>query len=204
MYSNIHTVIQLFIIGGWITILLYSYFRKWKYIGRIQRVLLLTSCLGFTVLNTAMYDSTIIETDWFSILLYTTQASFQVLLVLNFKERELKTDKLKTLEISLDTFTKMSHEAHNAQWAMGYESKIIRYSNPAYQKMYGESDGQDLTLFWDKELLDVFFENNKRAYEAGGEVLTVSEPISKSEVRTFKKFYAIMDVVGVIIGMGDD
>ena len=201
MSKDLHLFCQLLVILGWIILLVYSYTRKRKYFCEFQVTLLILTCVGFSVLNISLFDAVPIKTDWWSGLLYISQIAGQFLFAITFHQKETNTDKVKCLEISLDIFKKVSNEATRAIWVIDYHTKIIKYSNDAYHQLYGNSDGNDLKGFWSEEILEVFFENNRKAFEANGEVLEFLEPISATEKRKFKKFYAIMDGVPSIIGM---
>ena len=95
MSSDLHTFIQLTVVAGWIVLLLFSFFRKYEYLCLAQKLILPFVCIGFSVLNTTLFNALTFKTDWYSVLFYISQVSTQILLALSFKQRENKIDNLK-------------------------------------------------------------------------------------------------------------
>lgn len=98
MSSNLHTFIQLLIVGGWIVIFLYSFFRKYEYLCIAQKVMLPFVCIGFSVLNTTLFNAVIFKTDWYSVLFYVLQIVTQLLFAVSFNIKEKRIDKKNSHE----------------------------------------------------------------------------------------------------------
>lgn len=92
MSSDLHTFIQLLVVAGWIVIFLYSFFRKYEYLCFAQKLMIPFVCIGFSVLNTTLFNAVKFSTDWYSGLFYVCQIVTQLLLAVSFKIKEKRTD----------------------------------------------------------------------------------------------------------------
>ena len=98
----------------------------------------------------------------------------------------------------------LNEYAKNEIWVMEYETGIMLYSNPSYQKKYKKFDGNKLDGLWHEDLINEYLANNKKAFEAKGEVLLFEERISQTEKEKVHKFFAIVDNRNAIIGISHE
>lgn len=98
MSSDLHTFIQLLVVAEWIVLFLFSFFRKYEYLCLAQKLMLPFVCVGFSVLNTTLFNAVTFKTDWYSVLFYLCQICGQILFAVTFKIKERKIDKRKSHE----------------------------------------------------------------------------------------------------------
>lgn len=201
MSSDLHLFVQLIVNANWSILLLYSLFRKWDYLSKLQVVFLFVVCAGFFGINIALFDSVEFNSDWFALLFYLTQIATVLMIARMFQRNEHKSDEIKNLQCSLDVFKKINDYAIRQIWVMEYETGIMLYSNPSYQKRYAVFDGHTMVGNWDQVLIEEYMVNNKTAFEANGEVIIFEERINELETAKFHKFFAIVDNKNAIIGM---
>lgn len=203
MSSDLNTFIQLLVVAGWIVIFLYSFFRKWEYLSLPQKILLPIVCLLFSLSNTTLFNVVNFATDWFSIVYYSSQILAQLMFGFSFIHKERKMDMLKESEVTLDLFRKISDNAPREIFAVEYKTGVMYYSNKAYKKKYKHYDGEKVADHWSEEITKEFAINNDLAYLANGRIINVLESISPTEKRPFSKFFAVMNGIGIIIGMSE-
>lgn len=203
MSSDLHTFIQLFIVAGWITIFLYSFFRKWVYLTTAHRILLPVVCLGFSVLNTTLFNAVEFKTDWYSILFYFVQIATQVLLAFSFKHREMKIDKLHEAEMFLDTFKAIADMLNREVWILDYHTHKMVYSNPTYKQLHNDFDGKCLDESFNKDFVKIYLVNNDKAFTKKDVFHEFTEPTTLGD----RQYWKIAKVIGdkcYIIGMGEN
>ena len=200
MSNDLNTFIQLLVLLGWTILLVYSFFRKWQYLTFSIKILLPFSYISFATLNTTLFNVVDFKTDWFAILFYLAQISMILLSAIMLWKIEIKIDAIKDLSV----FKKMNEYAKNEIWVMEYETGIMLYSNPSYQKKHKKFDGNKLDGLWHEDLINEYLANNKKAFEAKGEVLLFEERISQTEKEKVNKFFAIVDNRNVIIGISHE
>lgn len=98
MSNDLHTFIQLLVVAGWIVIFLYSFFRKFDYLCTAQKLMIPFVCVGFSILNTTLFNAVVFKTDWYSVLFYLCQIITQLLFAVSFHRKEIRIDKLKNDE----------------------------------------------------------------------------------------------------------
>lgn len=201
MSNDLHTFIQLFIVAGWITIFLYSFFRKWVYLTTAHRILLPVVCLGFSVLNTTIFNAVEFKTDWYSILFYFVQIATQVLLAFSFKHREMKIDKLHEAEMFLETFKAVADMIDYEMWILDYHTHEMIYSNPHYKEMNNDFDGKALDEGFKQVFVKIYLSNNDKAFAKKNIFHDFIEPTAHGDRQYFKMAKVIGDKC-YIIGMG--
>ena len=204
MSNNLHIFLQLIVVGGWIVLFIYSFFRKRCYMTKVQMIVLFFTCITFSILNTAVFEIIPFRTDWWSITLYSSQISTQFLIAMMFNKNEAKTDSLNNMQLSLDNFIKISDNATRLINIMEYSTGKILYSNSEYKKEYSKYDMQNPNPNWTKNMIEEYWENIEKVYNAGGEVVNSELLTHNKEIKRFRQFLVISNGVESIITISDD
>lgn len=110
-------------------------------------------------------------------------------------------DRESLLENTLEIFKKISYTSSRAICAIDINNNELLYINKRYKELYKGSEGDIIEDFCLPEYLPIYLENNRQVILAEGRVLEFQEPTHTGELKTFKKFYAIIDNKPVIIIM---
>ena len=156
-------------------------------------------CLGFTTIDSTLFNVVKFETDWYSVLFYITQFTTQVFLAVSFKQRELKIDKLHEAEMFLDTFKTIANMLRREIWILDYHSHKMVYCNPVYQKRHSHLEGKRLDET--NEFVKVYLANNDKAFAKKDVFHEFREPTAHGERQYFKMAKIIGDKC-YIIGFG--
>jgi hypothetical protein len=204
MRNNILPILQLLVIGGWITLFTYSFLRKLAYFTKVKIILLFFVCLGFTILNATLFSLQLFRADWYSFLFYATQLAAVGMIALNFHEKEVKADKLKESEISLDIFNKITNHSPRVICAIEYKTNVLLYSNEAFKKNYPFKEGDLVDNYTTPYYMNIYNTNNEKAFLANGEILEFTEEVENNTDKKFVKFFTVMDSKNAIIILGND
>jgi hypothetical protein len=197
-------ILQLLVIGGWITLFTYSFLRKLSYFTRTKIWLLFLVCFGYTVLNSALFSLQLFRVDWYAFLFYATQLTTVVMIALNFHEKEIKADKLKESEISLELFSKITNYSPRVICAIEHKTNILLYANNAFKKVYPFKEGDLVDNYTTPYYMEIYNKNNEETFLAKGRVLEFLEEIENSEAKKFVKFFIVMDNKDSIIILAND
>ena len=201
MSNNLHTSIQLLVLISWITIFVYSYFRKWQYLSLAQKILIPTVATLSSIRYTTLFNVVQFSSDWYAIVFYLAGISVPILFAFSFYHKEVIMDREVLLENTLEIFKKISYTSSRAICAIDIKTNELLYINKKYKELYKGKEGDIIEDFCPPEYLPIYIENNRKVIEALGEVLEFNEPTHTGEIKTFKKFYAIIDNRPLIIIM---
>lgn len=201
MSNNLHTSIQLLVLISWISIFVYSYFRKWNYLSFAQKILIPLVATLSSVRYTTLFNVVEFKSDWYAIVFYSAGILVPVLFAFSFYHKEVVMDRESLLENTLEIFKKISYTSSRAICAIDINNNELMYINKKYKELYKGYEGQVIQDFCLPEYLPIYLKHNQLVVEANGEVLEFQEPTHTGELKTFKKFYAIIDHRQVIITM---
>lgn len=204
MSNNLNITIQLFVLLAWIILLGFSFRYKLKYLSLPTMILLPVVSILFCVSNATLFTVVPFVIDWYSVTYYLSQILAAVLyaVILNHKER--KTDSLKKSEVTINVFKKIADYSPRLICVIEYGTNILTYSNITFKNKLPYKEGDMIDKYAEKKFIDIYNANNKKTFEAGGEMLFFNELISETETIDVQKFFAKMDEKDSIIIISKD